>query len=96
MKSLTEWVACLRNVDDKCNWRQKVRVRLAPNPITKFTKLPDYQFVFALGDSHLCGDALGYKRFNHVAFLYVIEVLEINTALHAVANFAGVVFEALQ
>src|SRR6478672_5478341 len=67
---------------------KKVWVRLAPNPITR---LLNYQFV--LRDAHLRSDALGHKGLNHVAFLYVIEVLEVNTALHAVADFAGIVLK---
>jgi hypothetical protein len=74
----------------KSGLKAKVRVQLAPDP---FTKLLNYQI--SLRDSHFRGDALGHKGLNHVAFLYVIEVLEINTALHSVAHFAGIVFEAL-
>src|SRR5579864_2210405 len=52
--------------------------------------------VCILRDSHFRRDALGNKGLNHVALLYVIEVLEVDTAFHAIAYFAGIVFEALE
>src|SRR5205807_3121876 len=41
-------------------------------------------------------DALGHEGFNDIAFLYVIEVADADTALHAVADIAGIVLEALE
>src|SRR5262249_50248015 len=62
--------------------------------IYQLTNLPNYQIV--LRHSDLRCDALGDKRFDHVAFLYVIEVGDVDAAFHAVAHLAGVVFEALE
>src|SRR5579864_6894973 len=41
-------------------------------------------------------DPLGHKRFNRVTTLNVVIVADCNAALHAVANFAGIILEALQ
>src|SRR6266852_2815134 len=57
------------------------------------TKLLNYQF---LSDSHFGSDALGDKGFNHVAFLHVVIVLDVDTALHAVTHFAGIILEPLE
>src|SRR5581483_2635878 len=37
-----------------------------------------------------------HESFNHIALLYIVEIGDIDAALHAVANFAGIVFEALE
>src|SRR5580765_3642085 len=66
----------------------KLQKMSAPRPASEDTD--------ALRNSHLRCDALGHEGLNHVALLYVIEVLEVDTALHAVAHFAGIVFEALE
>jgi hypothetical protein len=60
------------------------------------TQLQNYQITqlpTSLSDTHLRSDPLRHESLNHVALLYVIEVLQINAALHAVAYFAGIVFE---
>ncbi len=49
-----------------------------------------------LRDSHFRRHSLGNKRFDHIAFLHVIEVADPDAALHYVANFAGVVFEPFE
>src|SRR5262249_33918718 len=41
-------------------------------------------------------DAFGHKGLNHVAFLDVVKVADGDTAFHAVADFAGIVFEAFE
>src|SRR5438270_3069478 len=46
--------------------------------------------------NYLCRNALGSKRFDDVAHLYIAVVGDGNTALHAVADFAGIIFEAAQ
>jgi len=43
-----------------------------------------------------CGDALGQEGFDYVADLNVAVVGDGNSALHATAHFAGIVFEAAQ
>jgi hypothetical protein len=69
---------------------EKEWVRLTPNPLTH------YQITNSLSDTHLRGDTFSHKGLNHITLLYVIEVLEVDAALHAVADFAGIVFKALE
>ena len=77
----------------KLHWH-KIKGPACAEPTYKVSKLLIYRFV--LRDAHFRGDALGHKSLNHIAFLNVIEVLEIDTAFHAVAHFARIVFEALE
>src|SRR5882672_1391829 len=83
----TNWLQQLSNLEGR-----NARMTTVP----AFTHLPNYPITNSLRDTHLRGNALGHKSFNHIALLYVIEVLEIDTALHAIADFAGIVFKALE
>src|SRR5947208_8088272 len=54
------------------------------------------KFFDSLRDSDFGGDFLGYEGLDYIASLYVIEISDSNAAFHAISDFAGVVFEALQ
>src|SRR5947208_12763508 len=54
------------------------------------------KFFDSLRDSDFGGDFLGYEGLDYIASLYVIEISDSNAAFHAVSDFAGIVFEALQ
>src|SRR5579862_4843826 len=80
------------------------RVRKAINSSLKRcggTMPPQYpagrrRYFSRLSGAQFDGDALGGEGFDHIAHLHVTVIRDRDTALHAVAHFAGVVLEAAE